>query len=114
MGVVHHSVYAVWFEMGRTEMLRECGGSYRSLEEQGHFLVVVDLATRFRRPARYDDDLRLETHLIEGTRARFRHGYHLVASTGELLASATSTIACIDAKGALRPIPAEVTALAEG
>ena len=116
MGVVHHSVYPVWFEMGRTEMLRACGGSYRAMEEAGAMLVVAELSIKFQRPARYDDQLVLRTFLLEGGRARIRHGYELVHarhtpnSTSESdqsppLAVATTTIACVDRTGALQPIP---------
>lgn len=105
MGVVHHSVYPVWFEMGRTEMLRSDGGSYRELEAAGVFLVVADLSIRFRRPARYDDELTLRTHLLEGGRARIRHGYELTVGQGSVLATATTTIACVDSEGRLQPIP---------
>ncbi len=104
MGVVHHANYAVWFEMGRTEMLRSQGGNYRDLEAAGRFLVVVDLSTRFKKPARYDDELTLVTHLLESTPARLRHGYEL--TRGEtLLATATSSLACVDNRGSLQPIP---------
>ena len=54
MGVVHHTVYPVWFEMGRTELLRSVGGSYRDLEEAGALLAVTRLEVRYRAPARYD------------------------------------------------------------
>ena len=111
MGVVHHSVYPVWFEMGRTEMLRGDGGSYRDLESAGIFLVVADLAIRFRSPARYDDDLLLRTHLLEGGRARIRHGYELLGPDGSILATATTTIACVDAAGNLKPIPDAVSTM---
>ena len=112
MGVVHHSVYPVWFEMGRTEMLRSWGGSYRAMEESGAFLVVADLAIRYRLPARYDEVLTLTTHLLESGRARIRHGYRLQDSEGRLLVTATTTIACVDAAGTLRPVPEEVSAMA--
>jgi acyl-CoA thioester hydrolase len=106
MGVVHHSVYPVWFEMGRTEMLRSCGGSYRGLEETGAFLVVADLSIKFLVPARYDDELLLGTHLLEGGRARIRHGYELHRPADDaLVARATTTIACVDARGGLQAIP---------
>ena len=111
MGVVHHSVYPVWFEMGRTEMLRGDGGSYRDLETAGIFLVVADLAIRFRRPARYDDDLLLRTHLLEGGKARIRHGYELLGPEGSILATATTTIACVDEAGNLKPIPDAVSTM---
>ena len=111
MGVVHHSNYPVWFELGRTEMLRGDGGSYRDLETAGVFLVVADLAIRFRRRARYDDELILRTHLLEGGRARIRHGYELFGPDGSILVTATTTLACVDSNGNLRPIPDEVAAM---
>ena len=55
MGVAHHATYPIWFEIGRTEMLRARGGNYRLLEAEGVFLAVVRLEVRYRRPARYDD-----------------------------------------------------------
>ena len=112
MGVVHHSVYPVWFEMGRTEMLRDFGGSYRAMEDSGAFLVVADLAIRYRQPARYDELLTLSTHLLEAGRARIRHGYLLHAEDDRLLATATTTLACVDAQGGLQPIPEDVAAMA--
>ena len=115
MGVVHHSVYPVWFEMGRTEMLRACGGSYRSLEEAGAFLVVADLSIKFQAPARYDDELTLATYLLEGSRARIRHGYELRrADEAAILARATTTIACVTSEGTLQAIPAAVLATLDG
>ncbi len=120
MGVVHHSVYPVWFEMGRTEMLRSTGGSYRAMEEAGAFLVVADLSIKFQVPARYDDELVLRTHLLDGSRARIRHGYELVrhdasstnvAATPTVLAVATTTIACVNDQGSLQAIPDEILAV---
>ena len=105
MGVAHHSTYPIWFEMGRTEMLRDQGGRYRDLETAGVFLVVADLTIRFRAPARYDDELVLRTHLIEGGRARIKHGYELLDSGSGLLARAVTTLACVDRDGQLQPIP---------
>ena len=60
-GVIHHSVYPVWFEMGRTELLRANGVAYRDLEAQGTFFVVAELRIKYRRPAFYDKELLLET-----------------------------------------------------
>ena len=105
MGVAHHSTYPIWFEMGRTEMLRAQGGRYRDLESAGVFLVVADLTIRFRAPATYDDELTLRTHLIEGGRARIRHGYELFDSESRLVAKAVTTLACVDRDGRLQPIP---------
>ncbi|MCB9838948.1 MAG: acyl-CoA thioesterase [Phycisphaeraceae bacterium] len=104
MGVAHHSVYALWFELGRTELLRGCGVTYADLEKAGVFLAVTRLETRYRAPARYDDALLLRTEVTGGGRARIDHAYELRRATaggdgGDLLATATSTIACLDAQG---------------
>ena len=90
MGVVHHSVYPVWFEMGRTELLRSTGISYRELEETGVLLAVVRLEVRYKRPARYDDELQLETRIASVGRVKIEHEYRLTRGD-ELLATATTT-----------------------
>ncbi|PTX63230.1 acyl-CoA thioester hydrolase [Melghirimyces profundicolus] len=75
MGVVHHSNYAVWFEVGRTAFIREIGVSYGELEEQGILLPVVDLHCRFNSPARYEDEVRVLTRVGEmrGPKITFRY-----------------------------------------
>ena len=77
MGVAHHTVYPVWFEMGRTELLRESGRSYRELEANGFMIAVVKLSVQYRRPARYDDLLVLETRIESHRRATIDHAYEL-------------------------------------
>ena len=104
MGVVHHSVYPVWFEMGRTELLRSTGISYRELEESGVLLAVVRLEVRYKRPARYDEELQLETRIASVGRVKIEHEYRLTRGD-ELLATATTTLACLDREGAARPLP---------
>jgi acyl-CoA thioester hydrolase len=104
MGVVHHSVYPVWFEMGRTEMLRAAGGSYRDLEAAGVFLAVVHLEVRYRRPARYDDVLRLETSLLSPGPVKIEHAYRLLRGD-ELLVEGRTTLACLDRSGRAQPVP---------
>ena len=75
MGVVHHTVYPVWFEMGRTELLRDTGRNYRDMEEAGVFLAVVRMQVSYRRPARYDDVLRLVTTLADVGHVKIEHTY---------------------------------------
>lgn len=104
MGVAHHSVYALWFELGRTELLRSCGVSYADLEKAGVFLAVTRLEVRYRAPARYDDELTLRTDVTGGGRARIDHGYELRRG-GDLLSTATSTIACLDGDGRVCALP---------
>jgi acyl-CoA thioester hydrolase len=106
MGYVHHSRYFVYFEMGRTELLRAAGVAYRDLEDAGVFFVVAKLAARFIAPARYDDVLVLTTTIKRLTTARIDHVYALRRkATGELLTEAESTLACVGAEGQIIPIP---------
>jgi len=105
-GVVHHSVYPVWFEMGRTELLRANGLAYRDLEKEGIFFVVADLRIKFRRPSRYDEELELETACSKVTTSKIEHIYTLRRSTdGTTLADGSTVLACLDKEGKVRRIP---------
>ncbi|MBL8817540.1 MAG: acyl-CoA thioesterase [Planctomyces sp.] len=104
MGFLHHSNYLTYFEIGRTELFRAQGGSYRRLEELQLFLVVVRIDVRYRKPARYDDVLQLKTEISRTTPARLEHSYQLFRGP-ELLAEANSVIACVDSNGDLQRIP---------
>ena len=104
MGLLHHSRFLQYFEMGRIELLRTIGISYADLERQGIFFAVIKVEVRYKAPARYDEDLTLTTRVTRQTHVRIDHAYEL--RRGEtLLAEATSTIACIDRQGELRQIP---------
>lgn len=104
MGVLHHANYFTYFEMGRTELLRANGHNYRTIEEGGIFMVIVDVSCRYRRPARYDDVLRLRTRLKRATPAKIEHEYELFRGD-ELLAEARSVLACVDREGRLSRVP---------
>ncbi len=104
MGVVHHTVYPVWFEMGRTELLRSTGRTYRELEAQGILLAVVKLEVRYRAPARYDDLLELRTTLRSAGHVKIEHDYELRRGD-EVLAVGSTVLACLDRDGRARPIP---------
>lgn len=107
MGVAHHAVYPVWFELGRTDILRAAGGRYRDLEATGVYLVVVELNIKFRKPARYDDLLELRTTLAEVGGATLKHHYELYRNE-ELLTTAATRLACVDATGRARRLPEEL------
>lgn len=109
MGYMHHSRYFEYFEMGRTELLRAAGVRYRDLEEQGVLFVVARVACTFRRPARYDDLLKLQVRIVRQTRARIDHEYKLLRD-GVVLCEATSTLACVDRSGRPIAIPEYVVA----
>lgn len=104
MGLLHHANYLVYFEQGRTELLRSQGMSYRDLEDQGFLLVIVSAAVRFRAPAQYDDLLTLRTTVERVRMARIDHRYELYR--GEtLLAEGNTTLACVDREGRVQALP---------
>ncbi|MSR56983.1 MAG: acyl-CoA thioesterase [Planctomycetaceae bacterium] len=105
MGFLHHANYFVYFEEGRTELLRAQGGNYREMEEQGLFMVVVSLECKYRKPARYDDVLSLRTRVVRITLAKIEHAYQITRG-GELLTEARSILACVDGSGAVQRLPA--------
>ena len=105
-GVVHHSVYPIWFEMGRTELLRVNSVAYKDLEEAGVFFVVAELCVKYRRPARYDEKLQLETNCSKVSTSRVEHTYKLTRSSdGVILAEGSSVLACVNAQGKVCRVP---------
>jgi acyl-CoA thioester hydrolase len=105
-GVVHHSVYPVWLEMGRTELLRASGLAYKDLEAAGVFFVVARLSIKYRSPAFYDEKLKLETTCSRVTASKVEHSYKLLrASDGAVLAEAATVLACVNAGGKVRRVP---------
>lgn len=106
MGALHHSRYWVYFEMGRTELLRSCGIAYADLEAAGVLFVVAKCSARFIAPARYDDLLVLTTRIARIGAARIDHEYELKRkSDGLLLATAQTTLACVDPQGQIIAMP---------
>lgn len=104
MGVVHHAVYPVWFEMGRTELLRATNISYKEFEDKGIFLVVAELHVKYHATAKYDDSLTLFTRIKSVTRAIITHEY-VLRKDDKVLTSATTMIACVNEEGVLQQIP---------
>lgn len=107
MGLLHHANYFVYFEMGRTELLRQRGLSYRDVEDAGHLLVIIDIGCRFRKPAYYDDLLVLRTSVERVTHVKIVHRYELFRD-GQLLAEGHSTLACVDREGRPQKLPPEL------
>lgn len=104
MGLLHHSQYFVFFEMGRTELLRANGGSYRAMEQSGLFAVVVKAQCVFHQPARYDDLLTIRTSLQRVTPAKIEHEYHVLRDD-QLLATGHVTLALVDRDGTIQRVP---------
>ncbi|MDP6600918.1 MAG: thioesterase family protein [Phycisphaerales bacterium] len=108
MGVAHHSAYPVWFEMGRTELLRAAGVEYTSLEKDGIYLAVVTLEVTYKRPARYDDLLDLETRLVDCGHVKIEHRYTLRRGE-DVLATARTVLACVGTDGRPMKVPPELS-----
>ena len=108
MGLLHHANYFVYFEMARTELLRQRGISYREIEDAGHFMVIIDIGCKFKRPAHYDDLLKVRVTVMKVTHVKIVHQY-VVTRDGLLLAEGHSTIACVDRAGKPQALPELLT-----
>ena len=109
MGVVYHARYVVWLDMARTEHLREAGFSYKELEEQGVRLVVTDLKLRYAGPARYDDLVRVRCRVSEIGSRKVIFAYDIEhAETGRAMATAETSLVCVDQSHRLARLPADV------
>ena len=113
MGYAYHANYLVFFENGRTEMLRSMGETYRRMEDEGTLLVVVETGVRHLRPAAYDDDLTVRTRLTQLRGVRMRFDYEL-RRDDELLATGFTVLAATDPQGRPCRIPASFRRRIEG
>ncbi len=109
MGIVYHTNYIVWFEVGRGEFLRQKGGRYRELEDEGFFLPVIEFDARFVAAARYDDEVIVRTS-VERLRSRTITMYYevLMKDTGQLLVTGHTKHLCVDGEGNMRRLPPEL------
>jgi acyl-CoA thioester hydrolase len=112
MGVVYYANFFVWFEVGRTDLLRGAGSSYRDLEGQGYSLPVMEARCEYRRPARYDDELDIRTTGTLLSPVRVRFDYQVVRGADDtLLATGHTMHAALDAEGKPRRLPDHVSQL---
>lgn len=113
MGVLHHGQWAVYWELGRTGLLRERYRSYAEIEQAGIRFPVVEYGARILAPARYDEELEIRTRLAELGRVRLRFAYE--GWRGEtLLATGFSVHGVIDADWRVIRLPAEIAAALAG
>jgi acyl-CoA thioester hydrolase len=109
MGVVYHARYLVWLDIARTEHLRAGGMSYRDLEAAGLRLAVSEVAVRYRRPARYDDPVRVRCWVRDVASRRVDFGYAVEhAAEGHLLATAFTSLLALDRSMTLTRLPDRV------
>ncbi len=114
MGVVYHSHYLVWCEIGRTDLIRRLGTPYAVLERQGVTLAVVDASIRYHAGARYDELVRVRT-LLANVRSRTITFDYTVerAQSGEKLVTARTVLASLNGEGKLVALPVTLRKLLE-
>jgi acyl-CoA thioester hydrolase len=98
MGVVYYGNYFVWFEVGRTEWLRQIGATYRQLETEGYFLPVVEAHCEYKSPAHYDDLLTITTQLSDDDNIYFDFHYQIICDS-RLLVTGWTRHLCVDQDG---------------
>jgi acyl-CoA thioester hydrolase len=114
MQVVYYANYFVWFEVGRGELLRSLGSTYRALEESGFLLPVIRADCRYRRPARYDDELTIRTQVRLLSAARLRFDYEVHRRADQVLtATGCTTHAVINQKGKPTALPVQIREVLE-
>ncbi len=101
MGIAHHSMYAVWFEQARTELIAHLGWHYRDLEKEGLLLPLAELSVRYLKPSFYEDRLEIYTHVSKLTAAQLEFTYEVVRD-GVLIATGKTRHGCTDKD--LKPI----------
>ena len=109
MSVVYYVNYFVWFEVGRTDLLRDAGGSYREMERDGYTLPVINAQCGYRQGGRYDDEIEIRPRgqLISPVRLRFQYEVIRV-NDGVLLAEGQTEHGSIGADGRPRRLPDRV------
>ena len=109
MGVVYHANYLVWFEVGRTDLLRSFGWTYREMEATGVRLPVLEAHSEYRRPARYDDELEIHTHgrLLSPVRLEFTYDVRLKEDQ-RVVATGYTRHAAVDLTGRPCRLPVRV------
>jgi acyl-CoA thioester hydrolase len=107
MGVVYHSNHFVWFEIGRVELLRQLGFSYRDMENKdGRFIAVAEAKCRYRAPVHYDEEILVRTELLNVRDSVVHFGYELrKADEGTLLAEGETTHIVTDANMKIAALP---------
>ena len=117
MGIVHHGNYVAYFERGRLEYLRRRGLGYKEFVGRGYHMPVIDLNVRYRKPAYFDDLLRIETRLGALSRVTVRFNYSVSRpqedgnGAPELLTEGHILLACVDEKSRPRALPEDVVSI---
>src|SRR5262249_13623598 len=112
MGVVYYANYFVWFEVGRTDLLRAAGWSYRELETEGFALPVIEARCEYRRPAKYDDELDVHTTAVLRSPVRVEFEYKVIRPADDALIATGGTIhASLNSSGRPHRLPQRLRGL---
>ena len=111
MSYAYYGNYLTWFEVARTDYLRDLGFSYKELEEKGLRLAVMECKIRYYSPAHYDDLLTIETKVIRAKRLKVEFEYKIYNSRGDFLAEGSTLLGSIDENGEPNPLPQEIIEL---
>jgi len=98
MGYVYYGNYAMFYEVGRVELFRSLGFSYKALEDSGIMLPVIELESKFLKPATYDEEISVKAFLKEKPSVKIRFDYELFNQNRELLNTGSTTLVFIDMK----------------
>jgi acyl-CoA thioester hydrolase len=96
MGYMYYGNYAAWFEVGRVELLRTLGMTYRKMEDDGVILPVRDFSVRYFKPVKYDDEVFLKTELVELAGAKITFEYTLMNECGDKMCASTIVLVFCD------------------
>ena len=105
MGIVHHAAYIPWFEVGRSDWLRDAGFPYTEFEKMGYYLVVAEVGARYYHPAHYDELVTVRTWMGEIQSRAVRIEYEVVNENGDLLVTGFTKHICIDRSNRPRRLP---------
>ena len=112
MRIMYYGNYFRVFEIGRAELFRRLGHPFKTYIDQGLYLGVIETRCRYRRPARYDDELAIHAGIVDVGRARLQIGYE-VRADADLLVSGSTVHAVMDDTGRPQRIPADFRAMVE-
>lgn len=102
MGIIHHSVYPVWYECGRTDFCKELGMPFHKIEELDITQALIELNVKYHRPARYGEELILITYITKLTGVRVEFSYEIYNERKELVNTGSTTLVWLNDK--LKPI----------
>jgi acyl-CoA thioester hydrolase len=115
MGVAYYANYLIWFEVGRSQYCNDCGFSYRDMERESKlFMIVAEARCRYKTPARYEDELIIQTRVTQVTRRTLRFAYEIDRADGVLLATGETLHVLINSEGRPSSFPDKYMTLLRG